>query len=472
MNRPAAAAKFAWLSRITLLGASMICAASLVLIASRGRTQMFQPDMLQILLPFAVGALALAYVAFRHSVRGRALVIRELVLVVVTLLVVETFIAIVSPPTPSPQLTRARAAHRLGVPFDLRTKSEVVTQLRAEGADALPGISLGWPRQAFVRQQLPEGLYPLSQASDTTIVECNENGTYQTWKSDELGFNNPAGLVSSGHVSIAAVGASFTLGHCVSREHSLMGLIRARYGAVANFAMAGGGALTMLGAFREYVTPLHPPLVLWVMHPRTAATEGEVADPVLRRYLEPDFKQDLWARQGEVDRVWRDISTAVQFEFDRRSLASIRDAEAHRFKSVPLLTELRDRLHLGGPKASGGGERIDLEPFLQSVRMARETTRAWGGDFVVVIMPLYEEVIAHQLPPALYHDRLAKLLRDNQFEVIDAAEFFGRQQDPARLYTMRVNNHPNEAGYVVLANYVMAELGQRLKRLQEREPGS
>jgi hypothetical protein len=456
----AAATKLIWLGRATLLGTSVICAAAVALLAMRNRAQIFTPTSLQIVVGLVFGAVALAYVALRKSDHVRLLVAGEIVMIVVSLLVVEVLIAVFAPQTPSPQIARARVAKKLGAPFDLRTKSDVVDELRTQGVDALPGISLGWPRQAFVRQQLPEGLYPLSHASRAPIVECNESGRYLVWESDELGFNNPPGLVTGLKVDIAAVGASFTLGHCVAREASLLGVLRSRYGNVANFGMAGGGALTMLAAFREYVEPLKPPLVLWIMHPRTAGTDGEMADPVLSRYLEARFSQRLWQRQPEIDSLWREVSIPVQYEFDRRSKASISEAEERRFARIPLLLQLRDRAHLGG--SSGAMENINLKPFLRSVQLAQDATKSWGGDFVVVIMPLYEEVVVHQLPPALHHDHLAAVLREAGVETIDAAEFFEDQPDVASLYTMRINNHPNPQGTALLGSFVMAELEKRL----------
>lgn len=454
------AARFGWLSRTILLGTGTLCMAALALLAARNGAQLFTPQWLAILLFLAVAAAALGYVAFRKSANARLLVAIEIVMVVVSLLAIESLIAVFEPQTPSQQITRARVAAKLGVAFDLRTKSEVVDELRAQGTEALPGMSLGWPRQAFVRQQLPEGLYPLSHASRAPIVECNESGRYLVWESDELGFNNPAGLVTGGKVAIAAVGASFTLGHCVAREESLLGRLRGRYGAVANFGMAGGGALTMLAAFREYVEPLQPPLVLWIMHPRTAGTEGEMADPVLSRYLEKDFTQQLWQRQGEIDALWHELAIPMQYEFDRRSKLAINETERQRFTRIPMLTQLRDRVPLAG--GSGGAGSIDLGPFMSSVRLAQSTTQSWGGEFVVVIMPLYEEIVAHQLPPQLHHDRLAAMLREASVTTVDAAAFFASQPDVAHLYTMRINNHPNPEGFTVLSNFVMSELEQRL----------
>ena len=200
-----AAAKLNWLSRTILLGAGLVCAAALALLAARNGAQLLAPVWLQVALFLVVAAAALTYVALRKGTNARRLVAVEVVMVIVTLLAVETLIAVFGPQTPSQQITRARVAAKLGIPFDLRTKSEVVDELQAQGSEALPGISLGWPRQAFVRQQLPEGLYPLSHASRTPIVECNESGRYLLWDSDELGFNNPAGLVTGGKVAIAAI---------------------------------------------------------------------------------------------------------------------------------------------------------------------------------------------------------------------------------------------------------------------------
>ena len=123
-------------------------------------------------------ALAAGMVAARMPGAATTAVVFELAAFVAGLVLVELFIAIAAPDVGSPQLARASDAAKLQLPFDSRTKSDVVAELRSKGVDALPAISREWPRLPYIRQQLPNELFPLSHASLADIVECNESGTY------------------------------------------------------------------------------------------------------------------------------------------------------------------------------------------------------------------------------------------------------------------------------------------------------
>jgi hypothetical protein len=109
----------------------------------------------------------------------------------------------------------------------------------------------------------------------------------------------------------------------------------------------------------------------------------------------------------------------------------------------------------------GEGSNPDLGPFLQAVNLAKTTTEGWSGRFLVVIMPLYQDVVAGQLPPVLRHAALAATLSKAGFDVVDGGEIFQRQVDPRGLYTMRINNHPNREGYALLGREVVSVLEQR-----------
>ncbi|MEP7242491.1 MAG: hypothetical protein ABI885_02275 [Gammaproteobacteria bacterium] len=402
-------------------------------------------------------ALVTGFAAMRLSASGVVRVAFEIGAFIVALLAAEFMIRILSPDPPSAQHARAMDAAHLGIPFDLRTKSEVVTELRARGVDAYPGASREWPRQPRVRQQLPEGMYPLSDASNAEVVECNESGRYLTFHTDEYGFSNPAGLVAVGKVDIAAVGASFTLGHCVQDGKGLVAQLRQHFPKLANFGMAGSGTLSMLGTFREYVEPLKPPLVLWVMHPWTADTRDELNDPLLSRYLDPTFSQRLFERRAEVDQAMRAIAIPVQYEADAGQRRAVEAAQRDRFVGVLTLSQLRKRLHLPELVAKPPPP-IDLAPWERSVDLAKRTTESWGGRFIVVIMPLYAEVVAHELADPLHHDRLASALKARGVEVIDTVPIFLAAPDPGGLYVMRRNNHPSAEGHRMLADYIATQL--------------
>jgi hypothetical protein len=450
----------AWISRAVLLGGSLLCLAWVAFLAA-GRLQAYTPAGAALLVAIPIAAaVVLAHAGLRQSRTAVMRIARELLMMGVSLLAVETLIAIWSPELPSPQQVRMRTAAKLGVPFDPRTKSQVTAELRSKGIEALPGISREWPQVSSVRQQLPPGLFPLSDASNAPIVECNERGSYLIWRSDEFGFNNPPGLILTRNVDVAAVGASFTLGHCLPPEQSMVGRLRRVYPRLANFGIAGSGTLAMLASFREYVEPLRPRLVLWIMHPRTADTQDELKDPTLVRYLDPAFAQHLIERRAEIDRTWREIGIPVQYEFDRQNAAVRAAAADRRFARIPFFAQLRLRLRLDAPLQKSDPSP-PLDTFVRSIQLADTATRSWGGTLVVVIMPLYAEIVAHQMPPSLRHDHLTQVVTGLGVPVIDAADLFARQHDPAHLYTMRINNHPGPDGHELLASFVAEQLARR-----------
>jgi hypothetical protein len=454
------------MSRLVLLGAALVCATMVAGLAAAGHLErLTKPGLLILVIAPSAAAVTLTYVALWQPDRvarwrgvrvGRRLA-RELSLLGVSLIAVETLLAIWVPDTQSPQLIRKSAADKLGLPFDTRTHSEVVAQLRDDGVDALPGSSRDWPLSSFVHARLPAGFYPLSHASNASIVECNERGEYLVYQTDEFGFNNPRGLLAQNRLGIAAVGESYTLGHCVPHEHSLIGLLRKVYPRTANFAMAGGASLSQLASFREYVEPLRPPVVLWMVNWTSIVNEDELNDPVLTRYLDPTFSQHLRERQSEVDRVLRTLAIPAQAERDRAARLAIERAEARRFMDIPFIPRLRDRQYIGFWRSAA---RPDLRLFVQIVTLANETTQRWGGNFILVILPSYAEVVRATKSP-LRNERMMRVLTDRGISVIDGLPPFLSQRDPAGLYPMRIQNHPTPEANALLADHLVQELERR-----------
>jgi hypothetical protein len=296
----------------------------------------------------------------------------------------------------------------------------------------------------------------LSHASHASIVECNESGEYLVYQTDEFGFNNPRGLIANGRISIATLGESHALGHCVPQAHSLIGLLRQTYPRTANFAMAGGSTLSTLATFREYVEPLRPPLVLWFVNPHGVVDEDELKDPVLIRYLDPTFSQRLRERQPDVDRVIRSLAIGVQAEHDRAAKHAIEHANS--FTRIPLLSRLRERQYVSLWRSSRG--RLDLGSFVQGLTLARETARRWGGELVLVILPTYDEVVDKQTS-RVRQEHVMRALTERGIPVIDGVTPFVSQPDPAALYTMRISNHPTPEGNALLVTHVIRELERR-----------
>jgi hypothetical protein len=380
----------------------------------------------------------------------------EVALLGAVLVTVEVAV-IATRPANSRAYARDRAAAQLGLPFDMRSSSAVVESLRVQGVEALPGIGRDWARMERVQRHLDAEFYPLSHASNSTIVECNESGDFLVYRTDELGFNNPPGLVTKGHIEVAVVGESFGLGHCVPPGRSAVDLVRRVYPRTANFSMAGTGPLSQLGAFREYVEPLRPPVVLWIVDLGATKLGNEEGDDVkLARYLNPSFSQGLAERQHETDAVVRRLAPAIRAQDDHLAQQEVGRGWVERFSTLYAFSNVRQSLN---PVTSRHRQDPppDLTLFTRCLHHAQQATAAWGGRLLVLNLPSHAEVIGDE-PEALRHRTVVDVVADMRLPLIDGAALFLSHADPAGLFALRTQYHPNEIGHALLAHRILEEL--------------
>jgi hypothetical protein len=449
-------------SRVVLFSAALACVGFVALRAAYWFASFDASVAILMILAGCVAGAAFVHSALRRPENVRRRIAIELCVLGCALFAAEVLITAQTPtawtknPIASEILEREHVAERYGVNFDARTVSEVVRDLRRQGVDALPGISRKWPALPQVRPHLPNSFFPLSHVSDATVVECNESGEYLIYRTDEFGFNNPHGLIASGQIDVAIVGESSALGHCLPDPYSLVGRLRSSYPRTANFSLAGGGTLSQLASFREYVERLRPPVVIWV----TGNLESpEKDDPVLSRYLQPGFSQNLFERQGEIDSAIRRLAPELQADKDRELRSELQQATAMPFRGVVTLPQIRTRL---GPAGKWGVTEEegaqDLQLLTQALQQAKTAVDRWHGQLLVVLMPSYWELVTGDQPDYYANERMAGAVRAAGVRVVDGGALFARHDDPAALFTFRMASHPNPEGYEILAHGVLAEL--------------
>jgi hypothetical protein len=458
------------LSRAGLLlaGAGCFAGALLAYYKLHDHALTLSGEAIAFVVPVIVGIL-LVLLAVRLSAHRVRRLMLELVVLGVAVFFVEAGLTAFASVSPNHLLERAKVARKLGITFDQRSKSELVAELRGRGMDAYPGISRNWLESPAMKQRVSSAIYPLSQVSNALIVECNESGQYMTFTTDEYGFNNPPGLAASGRPQIAAVGSSYTLGHCVPNVQGFVGRVRDRYPRTLNFGMAGTYVLTDLATLREYIAPLRPRVVLWMMYPN-ALESDEISDPILARYVEPDFSQHLLDRRAEVDALLRKHIGPIQSDLDNKMAAEVADYEHQRWRRIPLLPRVRAELHdnlLPALKSVMYQPAVpeDLGTALNIIKVARDEVEGWGGKMVIVLIPTYEEVVANQTLPGRRNERVLTLLEPLHVHVINGVELFRRQHDPAGLYNQRSSNHFNEDGHRLLGEYIVADLDRTYPEL-------
>jgi hypothetical protein len=145
---------------------------------------------------------------------------------------------------------------RFGVGIDIRDQHEVIADLQNQSIEAVPQVSLHLLKEesrgnSAISIQGVE-VAPLGGIANRLTVVCNQNGKPLMYESDEHGFHNPKGLWRSGHIDIAAVGNSLTLGYCVPSDKNFVALIRGHYPATLNLGMPGEGPLRILATLKEY----------------------------------------------------------------------------------------------------------------------------------------------------------------------------------------------------------------------------
>jgi hypothetical protein len=425
---------------------------------SEWRTPAFLAVVLGVALVL-VGALWIAARGTEYAVRRTS---AEVLALGCALLVAEGALLLNSPaswsanPRVQREIVQSERARAQGLRYDGRVRAEAASDLGRLGLPAMPGYSADMSAHPAVAAAVHErGLLPLSNASRSYIVECNEGSGFLQFRSDELGFNNPPGL-ALGPAQLAVFGESLAVGHCVPPGASVVDLVRTRYPRTANFGVAGARVLSQLAVFREYIEPLEPSLVVWFVNVSYAEAGQESAVPLLERYLDPSFSQGLRERQDEVDSFAREVLVPLRVREEGRLKDALADARRFPFGRLIALREIRGLIDL---RPSWQPERSDLGHFQRALGLVSNTTRAWGGKLFIVVLPGFGIATRQTQSVARYH-AVREALSRSGVRYVDGPSVFASAGDAERLFALGIDNHPNERGHAVLANALIAALNK------------
>ena len=363
-----------------------------------------------------------------------------------------------------------------GSKFDTRTKIEYITDLNAQGIDAVPSsVPLGLlqegsdgTRKSAINSEGVE-LLPLGGVSNRVTVFCNETGEYLVYRSDEHGFHNPKGIWATGTAPIVALGDSFTQGGCVPSEKGFVSLIRRQYPGTVNLGMAGDGPLAMLAALREYVAKLKPKVVLWFHFEEGALSvlKTEHRAPLLMKYLNSSFNQGLLERQNVIDRGLLEYIAKERIQAQNRSRTARSQKESSLLSSRVILqtlklSTLRRKLGIvGAPTVndSANSATEELELFRWTLAEAKATVDGWSGSLYFVYLPSWER---YGNPKTLsqtggqFRPQVMAITSVLGLPVIDLSRSFAARSDPLELFPFRRFGHYNEEGHGLVAQEVIA----------------
>jgi len=369
---------------------------------------------------------------------------------------------------------------RLPRDYDRRTRLEVLSDLRAQGVDAMTSPSahsfLTDRGGARVSEFTLDGreFLPLGGIARKPAVVCNESGTYLIIEPDRFGFHNPDAVWHMAPMDIAAVGDSFAFGMCVPPAESFVARIRQAHPATINLGITSNGPLFELATVKEYLPPLAPRIVIWFFFENDIEDiEYERRNAVLMNYVRDDaFTQNLRTKQADIDRLVRGFLAMRETNARQRVADEARiAAKTHQFLTLSRIHTLfgETRLNLfDEPDAMVLSEEA-WALFDQTLAKADAAVRAWGGRIHFVYLPTLRRFgtpigvrldFRAMLPKAYVdhlHARVLDIARQHRFPITDLTDTFERHPNARRdLFTPVFHYSPE--GNRLVADAVLAAL--------------
>ena len=384
---------------------------------------------------------------------------------------------------PDPGVAAIRRAESLGQPFDRRSRSQVVADLRAEGIEAVPrlvpaGLLEDGP-EGGVRSRITSAggeLLPLAGIANRTTVLCNETGQWAVYEADEHGFRNPPGAWRRIPADLLLVGDSFTIGECVAPGETVADNLRLTWPATLNLGYSGNSPLLELATLVEYAPALRPRITLWLFFENDLSwfdLGRSAKSPLLMSYLRAGFSQDLLRRQPEIDGRLASLLDSRIAQPDEQG--PVAELEARRGSVGRRLLDFirlkRTRLFLSRLRGrpAGSSRPLDHGLFREILARAREIVAAWQGEIVVVFLPGAWQFDPNAPAPRWTRSDLARAIRDDARSVgldfVDVAAALARQPDPLSHYSYRGESllgspHMNAAGYALAASVIRDAIRQ------------
>ena len=360
-------------------------------------------------------------------------------------------------------------AFQWGFP-DTRTKFEVIMDLRKRGIDAYPTI---YPNAFAGPLEIGgEKIHPLGGISDVATVLCNETGKWLVYRSDEHGFHNTPGIWKSAAPRVALLGDSFVHGSCVPSDRNIAATIRQRYPATLNLGMVANGPLAQLATLREYLPELKPRVTLWFYWEGNDLVDlgREARNPIFRKYLRPDFRQNLRRKQDAIDRYFRQRyrkppNPKNQFRFVRKTTVTAAD--------IVLLRNVRHSLQLNRvPVGHSLDYRYPRPPPIayellpEILAKAASTVRTWHGKLYFVYLVgwhVADKSAGENNPRNPDRQRVLRMVRKLGIPIIDTFGPFRAEPDPGTLL-YGFQSHYSEKGYRVVAETVLSAIAKDMER--------
>lgn len=287
---------------------------------------------------------------------------------------------------------------------------------------------------------------------NSEVLLCAHNGAPLYYTADRFGFNNDDSIYET-PLDIVVVGDSFVEGHCQPAQDTLVGRLRQDYPNSAGMGMRAAGPLLELAFLGRYAARLEPDYVVM------AFFEGNDWQNLSREKVTPWLRESLDANAdfGPMDLSEQQIeatNTVIEQWWETQVSQGDIFRKSSILRNVIALNEVWGLLGLDYPRVAPEQPVYD-----EVLARAREMTESWGGQFVLLYIPV-DARYRGLLDKSFVYDRLRNQVLEaaaaNGIEVIDLAQEFGDLEDPTAFYApdAHFNAEGNEVAAQAIARWI------------------
>jgi len=339
---------------------------------------------------------------------------------------------------------------QLDFPVDNRIKLEVINEFMLDGINAVPNYLPSFMINSNGFKTDKGNLFPLSGISNTTIVNCNQNGYWSIYESDKYGFNNLKDFYSEDVVDILLIGDSFIEGYCVKPNETIGAHLISSGLSVISMGKGGNGPLSEYATFKEYGLSIKPKVLLWEFFPNDLGNLiDEMNSDLLMNYIyDESFTQNLTNRQNEVDSLVLDY-------LDKRVLeeALTNKYNENVFFKLLKLSTIRSTI-LSIQKRKNEISPSNLNDFRLILNNVKKLVNSYNGKLYFVYFP-YIDRHSMDMEDYDYYQKVLNTVRELDIPIIDIRkEVFNEHSRRASLISTVKGNHYNEKGYRLIAEKI------------------
>ena len=336
-----------------------------------------------------------------------------------------------------------------GNKWDKRTKIEVYEDLNKKYDNV--SLSIAPIRYSKIKNI---SILPLSGASNSITINCNENGYYSIYQSDRYGFNNPDEQWDNKEIEYLLVGDSFSLGSCVNRPNDLASVLRYISKKTSiNLGQSGNGPIIEYALLREYL-PLNTNKILWFYYEGNDLKnlKDEKGNKILVNYLNDlNFTQNLKSRQKEIN----DLSTSIiekekeHFIIDKIDREQERLSQTLKYRFVKLLKiyNTRNLIRLSLDNSHNSYKTTEFfEQFKKILYLTKNLSEINQSKLYFVYLPEYQRY--NKEYKNYEFEIIKKIVDELDIVFIDIdKEVFKKEINPLELFLLKKRGHYNVEGY-------------------------